>query len=280
MERVTIYEPDNTLKKGIPATFGDIFREFIRNRWLTFQLFKRDFFAGYKQSFVGFFWAFIMPFLSVGTFIVLNRSGVFSIGDVNIPYPIYAILGMAIWQVFSSGVVAGANTLVKAGSMIVKINFSRKSLVLASIAQSLVPFIVQIVIVGVLFAVYGVFPSIWLILFPIFVLPIILLTLGFSFMLSLLNGVVRDIGNVLSVFMTFLMFLTPVLYAEPKAGILGKITPYNPLFYLVSAPREAILFGKFSLWRGYIFSSVLAVFVFIVCLYAFHLAETRVAERV
>jgi len=274
------YEPDNSIKKGYISLFKEIFRELKYNKWLTLQLFKRDFFAIYKQSLVGVFWAFIVPIISVGTFILLNRSGIFEFGEIEVPYPIYAILGMAFWQLFSTGLVNTSNSLVKAGSMLVKINFSKKSLVIASAAQSFVPFIVQFILVCVLFFVYDIAPSAKILFFPFFMIPIIFFTLGFGFIFSLFNSVVRDIGNALSVLMTFLMFLTPVLYAKPKIGILMPITKFNPLFYLISMPREIILKGSTTEWKGYILSIVISIVVFLVGLMIFHLTETRVTERI
>jgi lipopolysaccharide transport system permease protein len=279
-ETITTYEPDNSLKKGYLAIFSEIFSELKKNRWLTYQLFKRDFFAIYKQSFVGVLWAVIIPLVSVGTFIVLNRSGIFSIGDINVPYPIYAILGMAFWQLFSAGLLAASNSLVSAGSLIAKINFSKKSLVIASTGQSIVAFLIQFVLVGILFVYYWIAPSVAILLIPLMIIPIMLLTLGLGFMLSLLNGIVRDIGNMLGVLMTFLLFLTPVLYAKPTAGLLVQVTHYNPLYYLVSAPRDLVLTGTISEWHGFVAASALALIIFLGSLIIFHLTETRVAERI
>jgi lipopolysaccharide transport system permease protein len=211
---------------------------------------------------------------------VLNQSGVFTIGDINVPYPIYAILGMAFWQLFSTGLVVSSNSLIKAGSMIAKINFSKKSLVIASTGQSIVSFLIQFVLVGVLFIYYQIAPSTATLLIPLLVIPIMFLTLGLGFILSLLNGVVRDIGNILSILMTFLMFLTPVLYARPTIGILATVTNYNPLYYLVSAPRDLVLMGTIPEWRGLLIASIVSAIVFVVCLIVFHLTETRVAERI
>jgi lipopolysaccharide transport system permease protein len=279
-EIITTYEPDNSLKKGYLSIFREIVNEFKKNRWLTYQLFKRDFFTLYKQSFIGVLWAFIIPLVSVGTFILLNRSGIFSIGEINVPYPIYAILGMAFWQLFSAGLINSSNALVKAGSMIVKINFSKKSLVIASAGQSIVSFLIQLTLVIILFIYYKITPSPAILLIPLFLIPIMLLTLGLGFIFSLLNGVVRDIGNVLSILMTFLMFLTPILYAKPSAGFLSRITNNNPLFYLTSVPRELVLTGSVTEWKGFIISCVISIFIFVVCLVVFHLTETRVAERI
>lgn len=280
MDITNTYEPDNSIKKGYTYLWKEIFGEIRHNKWLILQLFKRDLFAIYKQSLVGVFWAFIVPIISVGTFIILNRSGIFEFGEIEVPYPIYAILGLAFWQLFSAGLIATSNSLVKASSMLVKINFSKKSLVLASAAQSLIPFMVQFVLVSVLFFVYDISPSLKILSFPFFMIPIILLALGLGFILSLLNSIVRDVGNSLSVFMTFLMFLTPVLYAKPKIGILMPITKFNPLYYLISMPRELILKGAMEELEGYLISVGISVLVFIIGLVVFHLTETRITERI
>jgi lipopolysaccharide transport system permease protein len=280
MATIKTYEPDNSIKKGYISLWSEIFQELKCNKWLTLQLFKRDFFAIYKQSLIGLLWAFIIPLISVGTFIMLNRSGVFEFGNIEVPYPIYAILGLAFWQLFSTGLVTSSNSLVKAGSMLVKINFSKKSLVIASVSQSLIAFVVQLILVVILFFCYDIVPNLEFILFPLFMIPVVLITLGFGFLFSLFNSVVRDIGNSLSVLMTFLMFLTPVLYAKPKIGILKPVTRFNPLYYLVSVPREIILKGTTTEWKGYILSVVISIIVFLVGLVIFHLTETRVTERI
>ncbi len=277
---ITTYEPDNSIKKGFLHIFKEIFNELKINKWLTYQLFKRDFFALYKQSFIGILWAIIVPLISVATFIILNRAGVFSIGDIDIPYPLYAILGMSFWQLFSSGLIACTNSLVSAGPMVVKINFSRKSIVIASFGKSVISFLVQLVLAVILFIIYGIMPNIAILLIPILLIPIILFTLGLGFILSLLNGIMRDIGNMISSIIVFLLFLTPVLYAKPSTGLLTKISNYNPLYYLISAPREFLLTGNISEWKGYMISSIISIIIFILGLVIFHLTETRITERI
>jgi lipopolysaccharide transport system permease protein len=277
---ITTYEPDNSLKKGYKGLFTEIYNEFKANRWLMFQLFKKDFVALYTQSFIGFMWAVIIPLITVGTFIVLSGSGVFNAGAITVPYALYAILGVAIWQLFAAGLPAISNSLVLAGPMITKIKFSLKSLVAASMGQSLLSFLVQFCLVVVLLLYYRFVPSAAILLLPLLIIPIILMTLGLGFIFSLLNGVLRDIGNLLSVCMTFLLFLTPILYAKPTTGVLGVVSTYNPLYYLVAVPRDLVLTGTVSEWRGFVLSSALAAAVFLICLVLFHLTETRVTERI
>ncbi|MHA1131892.1 MAG: ABC transporter permease, partial [Candidatus Helarchaeota archaeon] len=203
-----------------------------------------------------------------------------NVGSISIPYPIYAIFGIAFWQLFSTGLVNCSNSLVNAGPLIVKINFSKKSLVISALGQSIVSFLIQFILVCILFFVYGFIPSITIILAIFFMIPILLITLGLGLLLSILNGVVRDIGNLISVVVTFLMFLTPILYVKPDSGILSMLTTLNPLYYLISAPREFILIGTMSEWVGFTISCFISITIFIICLIIFHLTETRVAERI
>jgi lipopolysaccharide transport system permease protein len=279
-ETVKTYEPDNSLKKGYMQVFREIFHEIKVNRWLIYQLFRRDFLTGYRQSFFGILWAFIIPLVSVGTFILLSQSGLLAVGNISSPYPIYALFGLAIWQLFSTGLAAGSSSLVQAGSMISKINFSKKSLVIASMGKTLVAFLIQLALVFGAFVVFGFVPRIGILLLPLLILPMVLATLGLSFIFSLLNGIIRDFGSLLAILTTFLLLGTPVLYGRPSTGMLSQVTMYNPLYYLVSVPRDLALVGSTSEWFGFLISSGLGIFAFFLSLVTFHLTETRLAERI
>ena len=279
-EKTTIYLPDNSIRKGYVSLFKEMVEELATSRWLTWQLFKRDFSAMYKQSLLGVFWALFVPLISVGTFIFLNKAGIFSIGDIAIPYPIFAVAGMAFWQLFSTGLIASTNSLVNAGAMITKINFTRESLVISATGQAIVSSLIQTVVVFALFLWYHIIPPWTLVLVPFAVLPLLLLTLGLGFIFSLINGVLRDVGNMISVSITFLLFLTPVLYAKPASGIAAVASHYNPLYYLISVPRDLLILGGTTELYGYVYSALLSVVVFFVCWTAFHLTETRITERI
>lgn len=277
---IAVYEPDNSIKNGYLSLMGEIKRELSSNWWLIRQLFLRDFLAMYRQTLLGFLWAVLLPLASVGTFIVLNQSGVLSVGDIEFPYPIYAIFGLAFWQLFATGMMACSNSLVNAGSMIRKINFSKKALVISSMGQCIVPFIIQLILLAGLFVYYHEVPSVAILLVPAMMIPILLMTLGLGFMFSILNGIARDVGNILSVIITFMMFLTPILYARPTSGLLSTITQFNPLYYLVAGPRDIALSGAFDSLLGFALSAALSFVVFIVCLVVFHLTESKIAERI
>lgn len=280
MNSQVTYEPDNSLKRGYGHMLVDVLGELYANRWLTYQLFRRDIMTIYKQSLFGVLWVLITPLASIGTFVVLNRSGVFNIGELTTPYVIFALLGTIYWQIFAVGIVGCSNSLVNAGGMLSKINFSKKSLVLAATGQPLIVFIIQYVLLIILFVVYQVNPHAIIFAAPLFAIPVFLFTLGLGFVMALLNAVVRDISNVLPLLTTFLMFLTPILYVIPQSGTLARITEHNPLYFLSKVPRDLILTGSSPDMHGYWVSCLVAVLVFGLGLFIFHITETRITEKV
>ena len=67
---------------------------------LGWRLFVRDTSAQYRQSILGYVWAFIPPLVASLPFVFLNSQGVVSMGETKIPYAAYAMIGTIIWQVF------------------------------------------------------------------------------------------------------------------------------------------------------------------------------------
>jgi lipopolysaccharide transport system permease protein len=275
----TLYCPGQNRGWG-PAVWQGMFSELINSRELTWRLFLRNFTARYRQTVLGFLWAIIMPLMTVATFVFLNRAGILNIGRVDIPYPAYALLGLSIWQIFAGGIRSCSNAIVAGGSMVVKINFPKECLVFSSFGEALVETLVRMVLTAAVFAFYRVVPAWSVFFFPFALIPLILFTVGLGFMLSLMNAVFRDIANVVSLASTFLLFVTPVLYPEPKVAFFKAFTKLNPLAVLVCGPRDLVVKGYLTQPDLYLFFSVFSLLLFIVSWRLFHLAEMRIAERV
>lgn len=278
------YTPSGPLHEGLSGPFCHIilmFRELLSARGLIWRLFLRDFSARYRQSVLGVAWAVLMPLATVGIFVVLNRSGVLKISKVPIPYPAYALLGLTIWNLFSVGIVAASNSIINAGSMVVKINFPKISLVIAATAQAIVGMFIMGLLLIPIFFWYGITPSVpGILLAFLALLPLYLLTLGLGFILSLAAGLLRDIPNVMGIAMPALMLLTPILYPAPRLTAFEYINAWNPLNYLVNGVRDLVLTGTINAPSGYLYSVIFALAVFLLGWRVFYFAQTKIAERI
>ncbi len=255
--------------------------ELVSARELAWRLFVRDFSAKYRQSVLGVVWAILMPLMTVGLFIGMNRSGILAIKDVGMPYPLYAIIGLTIWNLFTVGLVACTNALIGAGTMVVKINFPKVALILAASGHGVVELLLRMVLIAVVFLYFGVAPS-WggLILGIVCLIPIYLLMVGMGFILSLNACVLRDIPNVLNVILMVAMLLTPILYPINGDSILACANVWNPFNYLVNVPRDFMVRGYTEFLREFIWASLVSIIVFYIGWKLFYLAQTKVVERI
>ncbi len=278
------YTPNGPVVEGIGGPFRTtrlMWRELVSARELVWRLFLRDFSAKYRQSALGVVWAVIMPLVTIGMFVAMNRSGIFIIGDVGVPYPLYAIIGITVWNLFSVGLVASTNALVGADVMVVKINFPKVALILAATGQSLVEFLIRMVLVGFAFIWYGITPSLdGLVICLICFVPLYLLMTGIGFVMSLVAGVVRDIANLVNIVLLALMLVTPILYPLKGASLLASANVWNPFNYLVNVPRDFLISGHTEYFNEFVSASFLSAAVFYAGWRLFYLAQTKIAERI
>src|SRR5262249_28207435 len=130
----------------------------------------------------------------------------------------------------ASGIASATQSLVTASSLITKLNFPLESLVLASTAQCVVDLGIRIALLAAAFLIQGYAPNPAIALVVPLLLPLYLLTLGLGLLASLLNALMRDPGQILSLLLTFLMFVSPVLYpidaSHTWAVRLNPIVPF------------------------------------------------------
>ncbi len=279
-DKTITYQPDNQIKMGFLSAWKEIINSLYGSRELIWRLFVRDFLAKYKQSLLGFAWAVLNPLITVGIFVYLNKAGLFNIGKTHVPYPVFALVGLSVWTLFATGLSACSNSIVNAGAMVVKINFPKSSLVISSMAQAVVDFLVRIFLAVIVFAIFGVLPSWTAVFLPFAVIPLVMLTLGIGFFLSLITGIFRDMVNVVNLMTTFFLFLVPVLYPAPESGLFAAINNINPLSHLIAGCRDIVFLGRFASPAGFWGSTVFSILVFLMSLRFFYLVEAKIAERI
>ena len=273
-----VYEPGRHTGWG-PRIWAEMAQELWSSRELAWRLFIRDFTGRYKQTLTGVAGAVIAPVASVGTFLLLSTGGVLDVGEMDVPYPVFAFLSLTIWGLFSAGVAASANAIASNAAFITKVNFPKEALIFATLGQTLVDVLIRALLMAAVFAAYRTAPAWTIVLMPLAMVPLLLLTLGVGFVTALGNALVRDVGKGVTMALTFLMLVTPVLYVAPKNDLFALITRWNILAGLVSAPRELALTGKIENPIHFFWSSFAAFLIFCIGWRLFHLSEARLAER-
>ena len=277
---IILYEPNHIVKAGI-RVWPEMIRELSQARGLIWRLVVRDLSARYKQSFLGVFWAFLIPLVMMVTFVWIKNKSILPIGNTAMPYAAFVFLGQVVWLLFSQGITKTANCFVAAGSMLTKINFPKESLVISAMGETIFDFILRLPLLAIVFWWTGFMPHAAIILLPVLLLPLLLMVIGLGFLVALLNAVFRDISSLLTIVVYLGMFLTPVVYPPPQGWPLSFCINFlNPMSGYVIAARDLAVAGTLTEPASYLFAVAVSLLIFLAGWRLMHLVEPKIAEMV
>ena len=262
----TIIKPRNSL-------FEVNLKEIWDYRDLLVLFVKRTITVQYKQTILGPLWWIIQPALTVIMYMVVF-GGIAGIPTDGIPQPLFYLGGVAMWQYFSDCLNKTSNTFVANAGIFGKVYFPRLIMPLASVTSNLVRFGIQIGLFIVVYIYYTIIgqapcPNIYLILFPLLVVMLAGLALGFGIIISSMTTKYRDLQILFSFFVSLWMYATPIVY--PLSQVAGKqvkgmdlttIMCLNPVTPVIETFKHGALgAGEFIGWGwlAYSFGFMLVV---------------------
>lgn len=238
-------------------------RDLWRYRELLLFLAWRDVKVKYKQTVVGLLWVIVQPVMTmlIFTFVFGRLAGLPSQG---IPYPLFVLSGLVVWQYFASSLTGSTTSVVGAGGLISKVYFPRLLVPLATVIGGLVDFLVACALLAGLMVWYDQ-PLAWRMLaLPAFVLLAMLTALSIGLWLSMLNVQFRDVQFTVPFLTQIWLFCSPVAYAHglipPNFRLLFAL---NPMTIVIDGFRWALL-GADPAFRGVNLVSIGVVIVLFV----------------
>lgn len=250
-------------------------------RELLYFLTWRDIKVRYKQTVLGAAWAVLQPFMTMVVF-SLFFGGLAQIPSDGVPYPIFAYAALVPWTFFASGLSNSSNSLVGSANLIKKVYFPRLTIPIATVLSGAVDFVIAFLVLLAMMLVYGILPTINVIILPLFVLLAFVTSLGVGLWLSAMNVQFRDVRYTVPFITQFWLFITPIAYPSSliENELLRAIYGINPMAGVVEGFRWALL-GTDSAPGPVIFvSSVAAVLLFISGLFYFRRMEKTFADVV
>ena len=262
----TIIKPRNKL-------FEVNLKEIWDYRDLLMLFVKRTITVQYKQTILGPLWWIIQPALTVIMYMVVF-GGIAGIPTDDIPQPLFYLGGIALWQYFADCLTNTSNTFVTNASIFGKVYFPRLIMPLSGVISNLVRFGIQLglfVVVCVYYVIVGQAPSPnwYLLLFPLLVIMIGGLSLGFGIIISSMTTKYRDLQVLFTFFVSLWMYATPIVY--PLSQVAGKkvmgfdlttLMCLNPVTPVIETFKHGALgAGQFIGWGWLAYSFVFMLFV-------------------
>ena len=246
------------------------FKELWRYRDLCSLFVKRNIITQYKQTILGPVWYVVQPALTVIMYMIVF-GGIAGIPTDGVPRPLFYLAGTCLWQYFSDCITKTSNTFVENSSIFGKVYFPRLVMPISNVISNLLRFGIQFgffIIVYIIY--YFVDPSCtahltwYAALFPLMILMIAGLALGFGTVISSLTTKYRDLQILFTFLIQLWMYATPIVYplSQTKsmqwAGIpVHKLMCLNPVTPVLETFKYGFLgAGEFVGWRWLIYSFV------------------------
>ncbi len=275
---VKVYSSD-VKKRGFGRLFQGMNTDMRLSLHLAFTLAKRDIKAMYRQSLLGYVWAFIMPLMNTIIWIFLQGSGIVTVADTGMNYALYVFTGTMMWQIFTEAFQSPIVEVNAAKGLLTKLNFPREAIIISGLLKTIFNAAIK---VALLIPVAFLFSSTidWtILLFPIGIISIILVGLSFGLFLAPLGTLYGDVGKAIPLVTQFLMYFAPVVLPFPKEGISAFVFKINLLSPVIASSRSWLI-GMENPWTLYfVIVNIIALALLFFAWAVFRLAMPILTER-
>ncbi len=238
----------------------------FEHKYLFLQMLKRDVQQRYRGAQLGFLWAFVYPIMMlmvytfVFGFVMKAKWGV--PGQDNLDFGIILFAGLLCHSLLAEVLIGSVGLVTSNTQYVKKVVFPLELLSMVSLANAAFHMLLGLLILLAIYLLRGNELHLTMLLVPVVLLPFIVFLLGASWFVSVLGVYFRDLGQIMGVFMTVLLFMGPIVY--PFHLIPVELQPYvywlNPLTVTVEQFRAVLLLGEMPNWRDlgiYFFFAVL-----------------------
>jgi ABC-type polysaccharide/polyol phosphate export permease len=234
----------------------------LRNLALVFEITINDFKLKYRGSIIGYLWSLINPFLMLLTLYFVFKI-IVRIEIEN--YPLFLLLGIILWNFFSSTTTTSIDSINQKSSLFKKINFSKSTIVFSSALLSIINLVFNLLVLFgfLLFSKIRVGFSFFLFIIPL--IELILLSIGVSFYLIIFYAKFRDVFHIWSFLLLIGFWLTPIFYSPSKIPLeFRRFYMLNPVARIITDSRNILLYNYIPDLKQMLITFIFcfAVFVF------------------
>lgn len=245
---------------------ASIVRSIIANRSLIYNLAKREVVGRYRGSAMGLMWSFFNPvlMLAVYTFVfsVVFKARWAGGSESRTEFALVLFVGLLVFNFFSECVNRAPGLILSNVNYVKKVIFPLEILPLVVLGSAAFHFGISFSVWLIFYLIFFGLPPATIFWLPLTLLPLLLLTLGLSWLLASLGVYLRDVSQIIGVVTTILMFVSPIFY--PISALPEKYHSFiqlSPLTLVVEQARNAMIWGHSIDWLPWSISIVVASIV-------------------
>lgn len=229
-------------------------KEVVKKRKIIWDLAKADFKKRFVGSYFGVVWMFIQPIVTVLIYFFVFQLGFKSVPPVpDYPYVVWLIPGIVPWFYFSEALNSGTSCLQEYNYLVKKVVFRVEILPIIKVMSCLLIHGIFVLIMVVVFLIYGRLPMVTWIQIIYYTLAASALSLAIVYFTSAVNVFFKDMAQIVNICMQFGMWLTPIMWAPDmftdRPDWLDGVLKFNPVYYITAGYRDSMLTGSWFFER-------------------------------
>jgi lipopolysaccharide transport system permease protein len=231
---------DETMRVTLPVRRRVRLRDIWTSLPVGWMLGRRDVKIKYKQSALGPLWLVLQP-LGMLFAITLAFSKVTSVPTGNVPYVVFALVGLAVWTYVQMTITVSPQVLQSNQQVVRRSPCPRLAFVTGTLISVLPPLAVVFVAAVAAAAISG-HLGIEALAMPALIVWLVVLMWGFTLLVTAIGGRFRDAVALAPVVVQAGIFLTPVGYPlSAVPGSFAKVLALNPVSGVIEAWRWSLL---------------------------------------
>ncbi len=266
--------------KLLTDTTISFLKDGLHHRHLIWRLTKTKLSLQVKRSSLGVFWIFFTPLTTVAVWFVLHKTGLLHAGVEGVPYIIYLISGVTIFNLFSSTYDLVSRCVVENTNIMLDVTIPRSVFVYEKVISSLIRFLMLFVVTLIFMVASGFKFSATSLVTPVFLLPLLFFAVATGIVFSLLRVVLVDVAMLADKLIHLIIFITPVFYNRLENTVfLQKIVAHNPFTYLVCIPRDVLIYGSLPDVSTFAWCFLISTVLLLLAIHFFEKANLLVTEK-
>lgn len=219
--------------------------DIITSRYVLSQLIKRDFKSRYLGSYLGLFWAFAQPLVTIGVLWFVFELGFKAAPESgNIPFILWLSTGMIPWFFICEALGSATNSVIEHSYLVKKIAFRVGLLPIVKIASaSIIHFFLAGLIMFMLI-IYGIKPNLYNLQFFYYYISAVAFLLGLSWFTSSVVIFFKDLNQIVQVIIQVGFWGTPIFWKTSHlAPNLQWVFKLNPAYYITEGFRFTFIYN-------------------------------------
>jgi len=255
----------------------------VRWRSALRQFLTRAIARRYRASAFGFLWAAIVPLITLAIYAFVFGTVMESrwqpAGGAEIPFAINLFAGLIVFWLMTDAVTQSPSSVIEHANLVKRALFPLEIIPVVVVGNALFHTLINTAILLAALVAFGLKLHATVLLFPLVLIPFVILLTGLAWFLAALGVYFRDLIQLVGLLMTGVLFLSPIFYAVERApASVQTLIALNPVTAIVTASRAVLLEGTQPDWTVLGIYSVVAWVVVVLGLAFFRRARGNFAD--